>query len=129
MEPPRAAMERCSCASRWAAVGAAGAPSGPRTCPLPGMAPEPAEGNACSSAGRTSGPWAIARGHDDVADSDADAARWATISTCGLCGFSLDDAGSAELPCSSVCAPSFTLTAPCATQLLITHAQAPLDTR
>ena len=67
MEPPRAAMERCSCARRWAAVGMLGARSGPGGCP--------ADGNACSSVGRISGPWATDRRQEAVGDSEADPAR------------------------------------------------------
>ena len=82
MEPFRAAMERCSWASRWAAVGMLGMPSRPTTCPLPGTAPCPADGNACSRAGLISGPCPIARGHEVVADKEAEAARWTTASAC-----------------------------------------------
>lgn len=99
MDPPRAAMERCSWPSRWAAVGMLGIPPGPTTCPLPGDGPCPAEGNACSSAGLISGPCATARGHEVAADREAEAARWATASACLTGSFSLEVGGSAVDAC------------------------------
>jgi len=99
IEPPRAAIERCSCASRCAAVGRLGIPSGPRTCPLPEPGLCSALGNACSRAGRIAGPCPIARGHDVVAPSEAEAARWATISVCILGSVSLEAGGSVGEPC------------------------------